>query len=50
MFFMAQRRAFARGPDRHQPVRALFNMPFDQLFQRIQINCAVLERRDEGGE
>ena len=47
MLFVGQSRAFTRCPDRHQTMRAFADMPLDQLLERIQIQLAVLERRDE---
>ena len=47
VFIMAQRRAFTRGAHGNQPVRSFANMPFDKFLQRLQIQFAALERRDE---
>ena len=47
---MAERRRFARGPARHEPVRALVDLPLDELLERRRIELAVLERGDQGRE
>ena len=38
---------FTRGTDRHQTVRPFGDMPFNQFLERVQIQRAVRERRDE---
>ena len=44
---VAERGALAGGADRHQPVRALRDLPFDQPLERLLVDLAVLERRDQ---
>ena len=48
MLFMAERRAFAGRTNRYQSGRTLLNLPFDQVFERIQVQRAVAERGDQG--
>ena len=48
VLFMAQRRAFACGANGHNTGRTLLDMPFYQVFERIQIQLAVAKRGDEG--
>ncbi|MPL67290.1 hypothetical protein SDC9_12981 [bioreactor metagenome] len=50
VFLVAQRRAFAGGADRDDAVRALRDVPLHQFLERVPIDCAVRERRDECGE
>ena len=47
MLGMGQGGRFTGGPDRHQPVRSFRDVPFHQLLERVQIQRAVRERRDE---
>ena len=47
---MGQRRAFARGADRDEPVGALGDLPIDQVAERFLVDRTVLERGDERGE
>ena len=50
VLFMGERRALARGADRHQPVGALGDLPIHQLAERALVESAVLERRHQRGE
>lgn len=50
MFIMGQRRAFARGANRHKAVAALLDMPVHQFLERVKVHRAVLERRDQSRE
>jgi hypothetical protein len=49
MLVMGQRRAFARGAHRHDPVRAFGDLPLHQRFQRVEIHGTVGKGRDERG-
>ena len=50
VLLVGQRRAFAGGADRNQPIGALGDLPIDQVAERFLIDGAVLERGDERGE
>ena len=43
VLLVAQRRAFARGADRHQAVGAFSDLPFDQTLECAVIDFAALE-------
>ena len=47
VLLVAERRALARGPHGHQPVRALGDLPLDQAPERLLVERAAAERRDE---
>ena len=49
MLFVGERRAFTRGANRNKSVAAFAHMPLDKFFQRIQIQFAVRERRNQCG-
>ena len=44
---MAQRRRFSRGAAGQQPVRALGDLPFDEVAERALVDLAAVERRDQ---
>jgi hypothetical protein len=50
MLFVAQRRAFGRRAGGDETVAALFDVPFDERFQRLEIHVTVAERGDERGD
>ena len=45
---MGQRRALAGRAHGHKAVAALGDMPFNKFLERLKIQLAVLERRDQG--
>src|SRR5690606_26884641 len=50
MFLVRKGRAFAGGADGNKAVGALGDMPVHECLERVEIQCAVPERRDEGDE
>src|SRR3954469_1737965 len=50
MLIMRERRAFPRGPDRHEAVGALADLPLDQVAEHLLVDRAVFERRDQRGK
>jgi len=47
VFIVAQRRRFARRPDRNKPMAALGELPFDEIPQGGFIERAVFHRRNK---
>src|SRR5262249_27573918 len=45
---VTQRGRFAGRPARHKPVRALVDLPLDELAERGHVDFAVLEPGDQG--
>jgi hypothetical protein len=50
MLGVAEGRGFAGGADRHQAVRALLDLPVDELLESLLVDLAAGERRDQRDE